>query len=117
MGADQIAIIRPAIVEAVAGTPDTCATLVADGIAARWVQFMDNTINVAYPYETDPQERVKDLPPIAGMKLQEWAERTFATFEIPPSDAGAIARWIDDYFVSALGCPVDYGIDVTLEQM
>jgi hypothetical protein len=117
MSADQIAAIRPAIVEAAEGAAGMCATFEVEGDAGRWVQFMDNTVNAAYPCSTDPSERVKDLPPIAGMKLQEWEPQMFATFEIPPSDPGAIARWIDGYFTAVLGCPADYDVDVTLEQM
>src|SRR6185312_16469864 len=117
MIADQIAAICPAILEAIEGAPDTCATLETEGVANRWVQFTDCTINGAYPYSTDPQERVKNLPPIAGMKLVGWETQKFATFEIPPSDAGSVARWIDEYFVSVLGCSADYDVDVTLEQL
>ncbi|MDR0901144.1 MAG: hypothetical protein LBM92_00040 [Opitutaceae bacterium] len=117
MSADQIAAIRPAILETIEGVPDTCATLEIEGDADRWVQFTDYTINAAYPYSTDPKERVKNLPPISGMKLVSWETQKFATFEIPPSDAGVVARWIDEYFVSVLGCSADYDIDVTLEQL
>lgn len=117
MSADQIAAIRPAILEAMEGAPDTCATLEKEGDADRWVQFKDYTINAAYPYSTDPQERVRNLPAIAGMKLVSWEIRKFATFEIPPSDAGTVARWIDEYFVSVLGCSTDYDVDVILEQL
>ncbi|MBK1884702.1 hypothetical protein JIN85_19985 [Luteolibacter pohnpeiensis] len=117
MSVDQIAAIRPAILEAIEGSPATCATLELEGDADKWVQFTEYTINAAYPHSNNPEECVKSLPSIAGLKLVNWETRTFATFEIPPSDAELVARWIDEYFLKILDCSADYDIDVTIEQL
>ena len=117
MSADQIAVIRPAILEAIQGAPDTCATLELEGDSDKWVQFVDYTINAAYPYSTDPQERMKSLPAIPGIKLVGWEAQKFTTFEIPEVDAMTVARWIDAYFESALGCPADYDLDVACQEL
>jgi len=43
--ADQIAEIRPAIREAIAGAPHTCVTLAIEGEPDKWMQVVDHTIN------------------------------------------------------------------------
>jgi hypothetical protein len=117
MSADQIAVIRPALLEAIQGAPSTCVTLELEGDADKWLQFVDSTINAAYPYDTDPLESVKPLPALAEIKLVGWEFRKFATFKISEVDAMTIARWIDGYFVGVLDCPADYDLDVVCEEL
>lgn len=117
MSADQIAVIRPALQEALRGAPDLCATLELDGNADKWVQFVDDTINAAYPYDIEPQEIVKCLPTMAGISLVGWEARKFATFKIVATDPQSLARWIDAYFVGVLDCPADYDLNVACEEL
>jgi len=59
MNADQIAEIRPAVVEAINGAPDTCVTLEVEGASGKWMQIVDRTINAAYPHRESPEEKLK----------------------------------------------------------
>lgn len=112
MGSGQVAAIRPAIVEAIAGAPLTCVTLEMEGCARNWVQFVDGTINAAYPFETDPMERVRRLPAMRGLELDSWEPRQYATFGISEDDSTTIANWIDAYFNHVLDCPEGYDVDI-----
>ena len=117
MGTDQIATIRPAILEAIEGAPDTCVTLEVESDSDRWVQFVDYTINAAYPYSTDPQESMKSQPVIDGIMLVGWEPQKFTTFKVSEIDAMTLARWIDAYFVNMLDSSTDYDLDVSFEEL
>ena len=119
MNADQLAEIRPALREVVEGAPDTCATLEVEGNSERWMQVVDQTINGAYPYSDNPEERVSGLglPPISA-KLVSWEAGKFATFEFAQFEVKAVAEWIDAYFVRVIGCADgEYHLDVVFKKI
>ena len=117
MGAEQIAAIRPAILEVIQGDSDVCATFEDEGDCDKWMQFTKFTINAAYPHSTDPHEHLKNIPIIDGLKLTEWEALKYATFAFFPCDATSIARWMDAYFVNVLECTMDYDTNVTLGRL
>lgn len=119
MNADQLAEIRPVLREVVGGAPDTCATLEVEGDADRWVQAVDRTINAAYPYDDNPEERIArlGLPPLPA-KFVGWEAGKFATFEFAGLEVNTTAAWIDAYFVRVLGCTEgEYHLDVAFEKI
>jgi hypothetical protein len=119
MNADQLAEIRPALREVIAGAPDTCATLEVVGAAESWVQVVARTVNAAYPHTDSPEERLRrlELPPLSAT-LVSWEARKFATFEFAQLEVEAVARWIDAYFVRVLGCVEGaYHLDVATEKI
>jgi hypothetical protein len=117
MGADQVSEIAPAIREAIEGGPDTCVTFEVTGQPHRWVQFVDRTVNAAWPRADQPAigdllpSMTSDLAPT----LASWEAHKYATFEFPHLDARAVAKWIDRYFVRVLQCEDDgYHVDVSI---
>jgi len=119
MAADQIAEIAPGLREALAGGPETCVTFEVTGDPDKWVQFLDGTVNAAYPRETppDPEHLLPEAPDLAP-RLLEWEPRKCATFALDSADVRALAGWIDLYFVCILGCVDDgYDVDVRIETL
>lgn len=117
MSTTSIATIHPALQKAMEGAPDLCVTLALKGNADKWVQFINNTINAAYPYDIAPEKILQGLPPIAGFNKIDWKARQFATFEISAVDALTLARWIDTYFFGVLDCRANYDLDITYENL
>ena len=121
MTADQLAEIRAALLESVAGGENCCATFTADGDASKWVQFVGTSLNCAYPSEAPPT--VELLPAelragVGGVELVTWEVGTFVTYEVGVLDVDALARLIDAVFVGLLGCaPGAYEVDVEFEQL
>jgi hypothetical protein len=119
MNADQLAEIRPALREVIAGTPDTCATLEVEDDSEKWMQIVNRTINAAYPHSDNPEERINRLGlPLLSAKVVSWEAGKFATFELAKLEVKAVAEWIDAYFVRVIGCTEgDYHLDVAFEKM
>jgi aminopeptidase N len=119
MNADQLAEIRPALREVIAGAPDMCTTLVIEGDADKWIQVVDRTINATYPYSDNPQERIVKLGlPQVSAELVAWEAGRFATFELSRFQLNDVALWIDAYFVLVTGCTRgEYHLDVTIERI
>ncbi|WP_193215113.1 hypothetical protein [Luteolibacter marinus] len=104
MSADRIAELRPAIREAIDGAPNTCVTFEIDGDSDKWLQFVDHTINAAYPHIEDPSHRIEAMSGVAIPRIVDWEAGEFATFELARVELTPLAKWIDEYFVSILGC-------------
>ncbi|HZF10263.1 MAG TPA: hypothetical protein VFE33_15850 [Thermoanaerobaculia bacterium] len=120
MGADQIAEIAPGLREALAGGPDTCVTFEVTGDPEKWVQFLDGTVNAAYPRETPPvlEHLLPATSPDLEPRLLGWEARKYATLKIPGADTRFLASWIDRYFVCILDCEAGgYDVDVTIEML
>lgn len=118
MNADQIAEIRPALREVMDGAPDSCVTFEVEDDQDKWLQVVDHTINAAYPYADNPEQRLKALPGVLGLSITGWEAQKFATFELPEWDVTSLAGWIDAYFVAVLACEAgDYHVDVTYEKL
>ena len=113
VGSDQIAEIAAGVREALAGGPSWCATFSISSDPDRWVQFTANTINAAWPHDEAPQSRLGG----GSFTLTDWAPNKYVTGMLELEDAGAVARWIDHYFVTILGCDSDYSVDVRLERL
>jgi hypothetical protein len=117
MSSDQLSEIRPAVREAIEGSPDMCVTLELDGDPARWVQVKDFYLNAAYPRATDPIEALKGLPDLGDIRLANWEPMRFATFEVDEIRLSSAAEWIDAYFVHVLGCAEgDYHLNTSFEK-
>jgi hypothetical protein len=119
MGADQIAEIRPPIVEVFDGAAvgeAWCATFTVTGCADRWIQVTRDSINVSYPWDSDPSALLVELPvpPFAELRVTSWEARKFVTFTFGRKvSARDVAKVVDVLFESVLGCAgVDYSVDV-----
>jgi hypothetical protein len=121
MGADQIAELRPPIVEVFAGAAEGeswCATFTVAGHPDRWVQVTRDSINAAYPRATDPSVVIAalPLPAAAALRVISWQAAKFVTFGFSPDASERdVAKVVDVLFESLLGCAgVDYAVDVEL---
>ena len=117
MNADQLAEIRPAVREAMAGGPDACVTLEDSEDAEKWVQFVDSTINSAYPHVNDPEVpfvRESVLIELGGASVAGWEAGKYVTFELETPEVDALALFIDAVFVQILQCaPGAYHVNVS----
>lgn len=120
MGADQIAAIRPAIVELeeAPAAEDWCATFEVPGTGL-WVQVVLGTLNFSYPYADNPGARLRDLGFAApGLEPTGWQPGKYATFSHAPLPSQDLAKLVDRLFVELLGCDhQSYEIDVSLERL
>ena len=114
MSADQVAEIAPAIRESIAGGDRLCATFTISGDESRWVQFMGNVVNAAYPYTAEPTALIARLG--SGV-IESYDSEQYVTVRLPTRDVYAIARWIDAYFQQVLRAGDDYSIDCSLERL
>ena len=120
MGADQIAELRPAIVEvfaAAATGEDWCATFSVAGHAGPWVQVTRDAINAGYPGDTPPSRLIENLPLPASVALQvvAWEPSKFVTFSFyQHASERDVATVVDVLFESLLGAGADYAVDVEL---
>ena len=119
MGADQVAAIRPLLSEAIDGPPSTCVTFEVDGDTSKWVQFIDWTVNAAYPFTTAPQFDREVLEcNTAKAHVTQWEPGKFVTFDISHSASSDVAEWIDRYFVRILRCSDDYyDVNTSFDEM
>jgi len=116
MGADQVAEIRPALVEVMAGSAeqDLCANLTVSGDAGQWIQATRGLVNMAYPFHDDPAQRVAALGgEWRDFELKTWKAGLYATFRVREGVSTLqTARFIDWLFREALACDADYALDV-----
>lgn len=118
MGADQIAELRPAIVEVLEGARSGetwCATFTEAGDPERWIQLTADTVNLAYPHQDEPTARLAALSPAASLQLDEWNAGRHATFRFDAALTPlALAQLVDLLFRGILGCDDDYSVDVEM---
>jgi len=118
MSADRIAGIS-SIVRKVFESPSegTCATFEVVGNRDAWVQVMKGTLNAAYPLETPPESRLRDvLACLPGSIVTDWAARNFVTVMFETAMPGDVARAMEQYFESVFEVG-DYSVDCRLEEM
>ena len=121
MNADQLAEIRPALREALAGAEGCCLTLEVSGDADRWIHFVGNTLNCAYRHGQPPT--VDAVPPdlvaaLGGIRVLNWEAHSFVTYDIVAPAVDPLARLIDAIFTGQLGCaPGAYHLDASFEQL
>ena len=119
MNTDFAAQVRPILKEAIQGPEDTCATFVVTGDPDKWVQYCNGTLNVAYPFDEDPEVQFAGLlarPEIEG--LSDFDEGKYATISLQDPSDPRVVGWIEEYFVTMLGCVSGgFTVDVTIEQL
>lgn len=128
MGANQIAEMEPSLTEVykdISGPddpPTSCCTLEAQTLSGSevWIQVMPGTVNMAYPFAEEPLGllRRQGVRGPAGLYLVEWEPGVYATFgfgEITPRDH---AHFVDQLFVSVLGCDdAGYELKTSIEPL
>ncbi len=119
MSADQIAEIAPLIRE-VLGAPSKvtlCATFEVTGNSDAWAQVTATAINIAYPSEQEPQERLAALLSSSTCTgISDWEPMKFVTLTYGPDRPQAIARLIDG-LLSELFQLNDYSVDASIEEL
>lgn len=100
--------------EVLAGRADTCATFSLAGKSDHWVQFVDGTVNAAYPLANEPSALLAQM---GNALLESWRPHQHLTVKLAIADARSISKWIDQYFEQVLGTPGDYSLDVSIEQL
>ena len=94
----------------------------ADGIDVS-IQVMAEWINLApYPYAEDPLTRLElsgaiDTLGHLQLDLVDWDANAFATVGTSGNDPADIAQLIDQTFLKMLGCPPDYILKVSTEDL
>lgn len=125
MGADQVAAIRPLLVEldaaAAEGSPDFCAFFEVSGDEATWAEVVRGTLNFAYPFDEPPEDRLAALrvPPLPAWTRSEWQPGLYATFTYDPEAVTPreVARVVDQILGVVLGSGDDYPIDVEIKKL
>jgi hypothetical protein len=123
MSSDQIAAIRPALVEILGAADDEewCATFELSGKPEVWVQVTRSEINFAYTRSTRPVRAMQRLARglDVELSLSAWEPRKYATFSYrAPRDTRTLAKLVDRIFVELLGCDdPDYPIDIKYERL
>lgn len=90
------------------GSPAACGMIEALAATGEhvWIQVLAGTVNMLYPFEDDPLERLRRVgvrSPL-GLELIETSAREFATFSVPDSTSRFVAFFVDRLFVLVLGC-------------
>lgn len=125
MGADQVAAIRPLIVEledaASEGTGiEYCARFTVPGREAVWAEVLLRSVNFAYPFADAPIERLarSGLAAPLGLALQEWQPGLFATVAFDDrATSREVARFVDGILGVLLGCGEDYPVDAEIVRL
>jgi hypothetical protein len=119
MGAYQVAAIRPMIVELEDAGRDHeleyVASFTVPGREQAWVEVVLGTLNLAYPFDDPPEQRLQALgvSELPGLALHEWQPGLFATFTYNPATPNRqVAKFVDQMLGIVLGCGEDYPIDV-----
>lgn len=107
-----IELIEAAVREINAGEHDSFGTLRVIGDDARWVQYTPGMVNVAYPFDIAPTDKLRDF---AFTEVEEWKAGASAMIELfmPERD---LAAWIDRYFREVLDCDREYRLTWKREQ-
>ncbi len=100
--------------EALAGGADFCATFSLSGKSEHWVQFVDGTVNAAYPLAEEPSALIVRME---NALLESWEPHQYLTVKLSLADARSISNWIAQYFEEVLGAFGDYSLDASVEQL
>lgn len=121
MGADQVAVFRPFIVELEDAAADGCdveycASFTVPGREAAWAEVVLPTVNFAYPFHEDPIARLErsGVAALPGLAVREWQPGLFATVSYDRATSREIARFVDGIFGVLLGCGDDYPVDARI---
>jgi hypothetical protein len=125
MGRRQIETIERGVREAYRGVagpddePKFSCTLESRSAAGGevWVQVIPGTVNMAYPFDDDPLDRLGacgvDAPP--ALDLIEWDAGSYAAFDVGGVPARDQALFVDRLFVLVLGCDDEYELATSVE--
>lgn len=107
-----IELIEAAIREINEGDHDSFGTLRVVSGSDCWVQYTPGMVNVAYPFDIAPAERLKDF---SFSDVEEWTSGVSAMIELYAPEP-ELAAWIDRYFKEILGCEPGYQLTWKREQ-
>ena len=127
MGADQVAAIRPALVELEddekSHSPGGEARYFArfsvpqkDDVWAE-VYLEDETIvNLSFPFQDEPMDRLKlsGIELLPGGRVMDTTTGEYCTLAFHRVPTMTLARFVDALFSQALKCGDDYGVDVSI---
>jgi hypothetical protein len=128
MGNKQIDEIEPSVAKVYKGIkssddpPTACCTLesITPSGSEVWIQVMPGTVNMGYPFDSDPLEMLRnqcvDTP--SDLYLVEWSANEYATFGFKNIAAIDHAALVDQLFVRVLGCDDEqYALNVSIEPL
>jgi hypothetical protein len=124
VGADQVAAIRPLIVElaeAPSASPgaEFCARFTVPEQPGAWAEVVAGTVNFAYPFTDDPIARLGRLGlALPGLGVREWEPGLFATIGFGLSATPReVARFVDGLLAGLHGLADDYPIDTEIARV
>lgn len=112
--ADIIASIAEILTRVMEGPKGLCVTFTVEGAADRWLQFVDDQVNMASFADSQPDALVAELGPAVIISFQP---RQHLTVTLAARDPETIAAWIHDYFVRGLDAGEGFLFDAAIEQI
>jgi hypothetical protein len=131
MGADEVAVIRPALLELEAALTEPvgdsgplCASFEVEPTGSPWLQVVfgsPDTLNVYYPFgkERPPLDWIRQLRTLclAQLRLTGHEPGVYATFSFSRPSPMELARFLDEVFVQLLESKDEYPLTVKLFRM
>lgn len=112
--ADIIGGMADILTRVMEGPEGLCVTFTVEGDASRWLQFVDDQVNMASFADSQPNALIAELGQAVIISFQP---RQHLTVTLAARDPGTIATWIHDYFVRALDSGEGFLFDAAIEQL
>lgn len=114
MSEDVVAGMADILTRVMEGPEGLCVTFTVRGDPKRWVQFVDDQVNMACFSDDQPDALVDELGHAATISFQP---RQHLTVTLAARDPRAVAVWIHGYFVKALDTGEAFAFDAQIEQL
>jgi hypothetical protein len=112
--ADIIAGMVEVLAPVMEGPEGLCVTFTVEGDASRWLQFVDDQVNMASFADIQPDALIAELGQAVIISFQP---RQHLTVTLAAREPETIAAWIHDYFVRGLDAGEGFKFDAEIEQL
>jgi hypothetical protein len=111
---DTLVGLAETLARVLAGPKGTCVTFTLEGDEGRWLQFVDDQINMACIADSLPADLIADL---GEAEIISFEPRQHLTVTTTLRDPERLSAWIHGYFVRALDADEGFRFDAAIEQL